>query len=379
MASQKVCPRFLEFLCAFGSRTQEIHDVREGYYKSASSVSWSVKMTKIEFIYNLKYMDLHGRDTQNSWSLREMCVYQQYDVERKQTKWILLQPPNRLTERIEGDRTIHANVLHLHILCMSVAESNWSSYINYLQMEVAREDERACFSKVNNLQRRDYEVSFANVQKLQLVRRRLLRSQSALESGVEITNGLIELCKDCGSLSTDFEAGVLPAKMRDYSSRLRGHRRRVLALLRYTDGSTRLLSQIIEFRNDETLKVAGQALQANVEILKAISMEAKQESVSLTSIARRGQSDSTTLKALSRIAMLYLPATLIATIFSSNLVQVDNDGTTTHVSTHFRLIDGFWLYVVLTVTLTGLTLFTTVLFEGRWFPWRSSVPTHSQI
>ena len=58
--------------------------------------------------------------------------------------------------------------------------------------------------------------------------------------------------------------------------------------------------------------MSSQALQSNVEILKAISMEAKQESVSLTSIARRGQNDSTALKALSRIAMLYLPPTLIA-------------------------------------------------------------------
>lgn len=94
---------------------------------------------------------------------------------------------------------------------------------------------------MNSLQRRDYEVSFENVQKLQLVRRRLFRSQSALESGVEITNGLIEFYKDCGSLSTDFEAGVLPAKMRHYSSKLRGHRRRVLALLKYMDGSTNLV------------------------------------------------------------------------------------------------------------------------------------------
>lgn len=67
--------------------------------------------------------------------------------------------------------------------------------------------------------------------------------------------------------------------------------------------------------------MAGQALQSNVEILKAISMEAKQESVSLTSIARRGQSDSTTLKALSRIAMLYLPATLIAVSLSMSLTR----------------------------------------------------------
>ena len=47
MASQKVCPQFLEFLCAFGSRTEEIHDIREGYYKSASPVSRSVKLTKL--------------------------------------------------------------------------------------------------------------------------------------------------------------------------------------------------------------------------------------------------------------------------------------------------------------------------------------------
>ena len=95
---------------------------------------------------------------------------------------------------------------------------------------------------MNSLQRRDYEVSFADVQKLQLVRRRLFRSLSALESGVEILNGLNELCEDYGSLSTDFDAGVLPTKMRDYSSRLRRHRRRVLALLRYMDGSTNLVS-----------------------------------------------------------------------------------------------------------------------------------------
>ena len=76
------------------------------------------------------------------------------------------------------------------------------------------------------------------------------------------------------------------------------------------------LSQILEFRNDEVLKVASNALQSNVEILKAISMETKQESVSLTSIARRSQSDSTTLKALSRIAIWYLPASLIAVSLS---------------------------------------------------------------
>lgn len=65
--------------------------------------------------------------------------------------------------------------------------------------------------------------------------------------------------------------------------------------------------------------MSSQALQSNVEILKAISMEAKQESVSLTSIARRSQNDSTVVKALSRIAMLYLPPTLIAVSVSRSL------------------------------------------------------------
>ena len=67
--------------------------------------------------------------------------------------------------------------------------------------------------------------------------------------------------------------------------------------------------------------MSSQALQSNVEILKAISMEAKQESVSLTSIARRSQNDSTVVKALSRIAMLYLPPTLIAVSVSRCLIR----------------------------------------------------------
>lgn len=103
------------------------------------------------------------------------------------------------------------------------------------------QDERACFSKLDRLQKRDYQVSFANVQKLQLVRRRLFRSLSALESGVEIIQGCNELCKDYGSLSTDFEYRLLCAKMKNYSSKLKGHRRRILTLLRYMDGTTNLV------------------------------------------------------------------------------------------------------------------------------------------
>ena len=175
-----------------------------------------------------------------------------------QAKWILLQPSRRVIERIEGDRTIIAKALHLHIICMSVAESNWASYIHYLQMEAGREvqaslqiviivkahvnqDERACFSKVNNLQRQDFDLNFTNIQKLQLVRRRLFRSLSALESAIEITRGCIEFCKDYDSISTGPEDGLLPAQMQNISSKLKGHRRRVLTLLKYFDRSTNLV------------------------------------------------------------------------------------------------------------------------------------------
>lgn len=91
------------------------------------------------------------------------------------------------------------------------------------------------------MRRKDYHVSFENVQKLQLVRRRLLRTLSALESSLEVADGCLEFFKDHSNLSKSSADEFFPAFIKNYSMQMTGHIRRVHRLLTHIDGTSNLV------------------------------------------------------------------------------------------------------------------------------------------
>jgi hypothetical protein len=68
----------------------------------------------------------------------------------------------------------------------------------------------------------------------------------------------------------------------------------------------------LALRNDNILLKTSTAMQENLDILKRISFENVEENRNLAQIAAQSQKDSQTLKALTIIATMYLPASLIA-------------------------------------------------------------------
>jgi Mg2+ and Co2+ transporter CorA len=72
------------------------------------------------------------------------------------------------------------------------------------------------------------------------------------------------------------------------------------------------LSKILEFRHDEIILKTSTAMQYNLNMLKRITFENVEENRNLSQIATQSQKDSQTLKALTMIATMYLPASLIA-------------------------------------------------------------------
>lgn len=86
----------------------------------------------------------------------------------------------------------------------------------------------------------------------------------------------------------------------------------------------------------------------------------EQQHEALADAARRGEQDSKTLRALTIAATLYLPASLVATIFSSNLIQTQLISSP-HVPTYFVISPQFWIYVLSTLVLMLLT------FWGTWY------------
>lgn len=82
----------------------------------------------------------------------------------------------------------------------------------------------------------------------------------------------------------------------------------------------------------------------------------------LTLLSEQRDRDSKVMKALTSIATLYLPATLVVSIFNSNLVQLLPTKTLREPS-HFVAAPQTWLPVLATLSLMTVTLISIRLLE----------------
>ena len=81
----------------------------------------------------------------------------------------------------------------------------------------------------------------------------------------------------------------------------------------------------------------------------------------LTQLSEQRDKDSKAMKALTSVATLYLPATLVATIFSSSLVQLPP------TKSHFVAGPQPWLPVIAIFSLMAITLISVRILERAYF------------
>jgi len=110
-------------------------------------------------------------------------------------------------------------------------------------------------------------------------------------------------------------------------------------------------------------------MQSNLLMIRATVSDSHRENTTIAEIARESRKYSEGLKALTFIATMYLPATLVATIFSSTLIQWQAGDTRADGSgeSHYMITSQFWIYVVSTLVLMILTFICARLLEtGSW-------------
>lgn len=136
------------------------------------------------------------------------------------------------------------------------------------------------------------------------------------------------------------------------------------------------------FRNEELLQVSNRASCKTLGMLLTIADQGKLQQESLSRLLVNGQADTGMLKALSMVATVYLPASLVAvsqriikceddshpdlyqTIFSSNLVQTVAQRPPASASS-LVLSPQFWVYIAITLPLMGLTLAWTFYLDHK--------------
>ena len=68
----------------------------------------------------------------------------------------------------------------------------------------------------------------------------------------------------------------------------------------------------MNFRNEALLQNASETMNQSLEALRGITYQTQKENNTLSRVALQTQKDSKALKALTTIATVYLPASLIA-------------------------------------------------------------------
>ncbi|PMD19759.1 hypothetical protein NA56DRAFT_705470 [Hyaloscypha hepaticicola] len=333
--------------------------------KHPEQLTPKVQIFMAKFCYNLQYVDLNGRNRGDPWSLRQCGVYQQICLKTCRSRWVLLQVSDKiraqldqaLQNRSQKNVELGINPMVPHIIFISTMAVNWQEYLEHLQLQLSVLDEKACFSRINGRSSNDFPVSLQDSQNLQLLRQKLLRTSVVLVSCLEVVKGCRLHYRKLVTLKVIDEDEQLLTEIEVYIKQIQRHSIDINRILEYSLGTSQLLSKILDIRDNKNLQEATEAIRNNLDILQRTASQIHGTNTTLTQLARQGDKDSRMLKILSVVATLYLPASLIATLFSSSLVQSQlNDVNDATKGTHFVVSSQFWIFVLSSVCLAAVTI-----------------------
>ncbi|KIW25904.1 uncharacterized protein PV07_09040 [Cladophialophora immunda] len=213
------------------------------------------------------------------------------------------------------------------------------------------QEEKVAFVHVEHRAADDYSVRFTDRQTVQLLRRKLLKAASILQASTDI-GCMIKARFEKSNLFTADLLNVLITELDDYIAEATYYRRCVDDLLQRSWDTNNLLTNILEYRVGsstlETSKTSDSALQKMKEI--AVQGEWDNELNQKTSI---------TTKALTVVATIYLPASLLSGLFCSNLVQID-------ANNHLVAVQDFWKFVVILMPMMAGTFAFVAALQKYW-------------
>lgn len=95
--------------------------------------------------YNIRFVELNGRNSGDPWSLRQIGVYEKFNFQSRSSKWILLQPSPAALQALEDglrsrEHDLHSftNLMSLHTRLLFTSSRQWPDYIDYLRAQLER-------------------------------------------------------------------------------------------------------------------------------------------------------------------------------------------------------------------------------------------------
>ncbi|KAH7378819.1 hypothetical protein BKA66DRAFT_466691 [Pyrenochaeta sp. MPI-SDFR-AT-0127] len=344
-----IFPAFIDVLCAFGKLTSETSDSLGGCY------SWQSGNVS-ELCYLLKNVEKHGRDgSDEPWSIRQLGLYHQHDSATGSDTFIILNPMMSFQQRLKDARAktgLLPTWRDIHNLALSHSTWQWRWYLTFWESKLADLISKAHVSRVEG--RRKLEkmpvltIEYSDFQDVQVIHDRMNASKYILGSNTSICTKAKETL--LGSSNVDL-----------FLEELRLQSTRVDNLLERARSGSSLMQDIISFRGLDSLKTSS---ENSNEMARLADIDSK----NMVKLTTKSQRDASTLKKVTWLTSIYLPASFVSQFLSMGYITVNSK--VSPASLNFS--SEMWIFVVLTVLLLTITFGGWLCLgtpkERRW--WR---------
>ncbi|KAH9208411.1 hypothetical protein DL95DRAFT_449866 [Leptodontidium sp. 2 PMI_412] len=354
-------PSIWDFMSPFGFKTRK-SDIGDAPFRYRQREHNGVGVLgSFECAYSFRYTVLNHRvDPEgpsadfDRWSVRQMAVYQQYDSSKDRIMLLLVTPSNTARLKLE-DLICSTNVkrkqLHafdLHQTLISTLHGNWRLYIRDLERDLQIQSDRVTLSRVNV--ETDFMVPFLDRQRLKTTEDKILDLKIIFDCLSHTVSHLSRQCQsNClGMQCIDCRCPEMIEELEEQLHDIEINIKRTEVLHKRAQATAQLISDVLAYENAQVMNLNGRSLYE-------LTQESKEENSKMRILTERSTRDAAAVKILTVITLIYLPVTVVASIFSSQLIQVDDHG-------RISVISESWWFVVVSLPLTVFTF----LFWRYW-------------
>lgn len=311
-----VFPKFKDFVLLFGTK-QEEHEMTppplrfrpQAPVEPFLELGWNLSF---ECSYCLRYVDLNHRNAARPWSIRQMAVYQRYTHVKKTSTWILVSASPKTETCIDQyiknvENLQDVDPFELHVLFLEVAFSTWRPYVVHLAQSISQRIDQFSVASIDDGGPMN-SVDFEARQVLNDMENELVDALSVLDSTEDTIDALREnherYCISSYQHSNMYELGAnvpLNNALRQMKTEVAVNRKKIKALSAKLKGAIKLLSSLLDLENGISLT--------------RLTQEAAEESGNMRRLTEKSTQDAATVKMLTVITIVYLPATAISVSF----------------------------------------------------------------
>ncbi|KAF2468618.1 uncharacterized protein BDR25DRAFT_316075 [Lindgomyces ingoldianus] len=298
----------------------------------------------------------HGRDLEDPWSIRHAGIQHTFHIDMKASSWLILRGPQSLKDELLQS-TESGNPMMPHLLILFGASKEWRWYLNYLEDVLLKMSDKVCYYDMEPTSKDNYNLDVRDIQNLQYFQSKLLRLQLVARTTLSTCRALMKhgtryrriYFKD-KTPAFEYFRGELESQI----SKFQSYHETLTYLLQTAKTISQNVDRLLTYLAQQSTLNTTYATHATLAL-------AHQQSTTLVHLAKRNSEETTSVKTITYITILYLPATLVATLFGTNFIALKQaEAKNSIVGTR-----DIWLYPAVVVPLTLATMGLLAAWEKR--------------